>query len=154
MGHDIIITLWTLSIKQEVCDNVINLLVPEHRKAVERVVIKMHQLPFNNPAVLNKSLDAGNMETIVSIFWDEFRKFWARKDDNFGNPSRWNVPEVRAVLSHIWHEKYVYPYTQVLGYITCRTTGMQNGIRAAERIWVDVKLIKDEKRSGISGESI
>ncbi len=38
--------------------------------------------------------------------------------------------------------------------MTCRVTSKRLGIGAGERSWSDVKMIKDGKRSNLSGDSL
>ncbi len=47
---------------------------------------------------------------------------------------------------------YSLPYTQVLGFFACQSKRL--GIGAGERSWSDVKMIKDGKRSNMSGDSL
>ena len=61
---------------------------------------------------------------------------------------------MRAAKSHLWHEKYSLPYTNVLGFVACRTTSKNLGIGAAERSWGDVKEIKSGERSHLSTKSV
>ncbi len=49
---------------------------------------------------------------------------------------------------------YSLPYTHVLGFVACRVTSKRLGIGAVERSWSDKKMIKDEKRSNLSGDSL
>ncbi len=56
--------------------------------------------------------------------------------------------------SHIWHEIYSLPHTWVIGFVACRVTSKCLGIRAGERSSSDVKMIKDRKRSNLSGDSL
>ena len=48
---------------------------------------------------------------------------------------------------------YSLPYTRVLGFVACRVTSQRLGIGAGERSWSDMKMIKDRKRSNLSGDS-
>ena len=61
---------------------------------------------------------------------------------------------MRAAKSHLWHEKYSLPYTNVLGFVACRTTSKNLGIGAAKRSWGDVKEIKSVKRSRLGTKSV
>ena len=52
----------------------------------------------------------------------------------------------------MWHQKYLLPFTKVLGFFACRVTSKVLGIGAAERSWGDIKTIKSGKRSVISSD--
>ena len=54
--------------------------------------------------------------------------------------------------SHLWHEKYSRPYTQVLGHVACIVTSKSLGIGSIERAWKDVKHIKSGYASHIKAE--
>ncbi len=46
------------------------------------------------------------------------------------------------------------PFTEVLGFVACRTTSKRLGIGSAERSWSDVKTIKNGKRANIGGDTL
>ncbi len=46
------------------------------------------------------------------------------------------------------------PFTEVLGFVTCRTTPKCLGIGSAEQSWSDVKTIKNGKRANIGRETL
>jgi len=46
------------------------------------------------------------------------------------------------------------PFTEVLGFVACRTTSKRLGIGSAEQSWSDVKTIKNGKRANIGGGSL
>ena len=61
---------------------------------------------------------------------------------------------MRAAKSHLWQEKYSLPYTKGSGFVACRTTSKNLGIRATERSGGDVKEIKSGKRSHLGTRSV
>ncbi len=56
--------------------------------------------------------------------------------------------------SHILHMFHSLPYTQVLGFVACKVTSKRLVSGAAERSLSEVKMIKDGKRSKLSGDSL
>ena len=52
---------------------------------------------------------------------DEF--LWKSKESSDGN-------------SHLWHQKYSFTFTKVLGFVAGRVTSKVLGIGASERSWV------------------
>ncbi len=46
------------------------------------------------------------------------------------------------------------PFTEVLGFVACRTTSKRLGLGSAERSWSDVKTIKNGKRANIGSETL
>jgi hypothetical protein len=107
--------------------------------AIEEVVKCLHLPPCPNKSVdLLKTSSA----EIVDTFWNEFKAFQCCTEP-FHHPSRWETPDVSSGRSHIWHEKYSLPYTQVLGYVACFVTSKLCGIGPAERSWAAVKTVKN-----------
>ena len=90
---------------------------------------------------------------IVDVFWDEFKAFM-NCTPPFHEKSRWATLDVAAGRSYLWHEKYLLPYTKVLGFVACRVTSKLAGIGPTERSWGAVKQIKDGKRSHIGSDSL
>ena len=70
----------------------------------------------------------------------------------FKDQVRWNSPDVDKGNSAVWHEMYSLPYTEVLGFVACRTTSKILGMGSAERHWGDVKHLKSGKRSHLGAE--
>ena len=151
LNHDYAITGWALSVMDEVrCDVAAN-LSSEHREAIERVVERLHLPPCANPHP--KVCGVMTLAKIVDIFWDEFNDFQGR-EGKFSNKGRWATDDVIQGRSHLWHQKYSLPHTEVLGFVACRVTSKLCGIGAAERSWGGVKTIKDGHRSHIESESL
>ena len=148
LEHDYAKVGWTLSVYPEVRDDARESLRGDDRKAVQRVVEKLHCAPLANLEVIDM-----DMSEIVDTFWDEYSNFDKRRGD-FVDVVKYATEDVRAGHSHKWHEKYSLPYTKVLGYVACRVCSKLAGIGAAERSWGDVKHIKSGKRSHISAASI
>jgi hypothetical protein len=62
--------------------------------------------------------------------------------------------DVRSGAAHIWHSKNSLRYTKVFGKLACRVCSKILGIGTAERAWGDVKHLKTNKRSHISGDRV
>lgn len=91
---------------------------------------------------------------IVDVFWDEFKVF-QNVTLPFHEKSHWATPDIAAGRSYLWHEEYLLPYTNVLGFVACRVTSKLGGIGTAERTWGAVKEeITDGKRSHIGSDSL
>jgi len=54
--------------------------------------------------------------------------------------------------SYLWHQKYSYHFTVWLGKFACRVTSKILGIGAAEQNWWEVKHLKTDKWSHLSGD--
>jgi hypothetical protein len=54
----------------------------------------------------------------------------------------------------IWHKKETLYYTKILGKFACRVCSKILGIGSAERSWGDVKHLKVNKRSHLSGDCV
>ncbi len=94
-----------------------------------------------------------SIEDIVDIFWTEFKSVQTNRFP-FDRHGRFSTKDALSGCSHIWNEMYSLLYTCVLWFVTCRVTSKSFGIGAGERIWSDVKMIKDGKRSNLSVDSL
>jgi hypothetical protein len=148
--HAYSITAWALCVMTEIREDVRVRMIGTHRDAIEEVVKRLHL-----PPCLNKRVDLSAMTTadIVDTFWNEFKAFQSCSEP-FHHTSRWATKDVSSGRSHLWHEKYSLPYTQVLGFVACRVCSKLCGIGPAERAWAAVKTIKTDKRSHLGGKSI
>ena len=142
VNSDFAILGWMLCVKEEVMDDVRERMTGEHRDAAERVITKLfaHDVDVD----INEKIDT---------FWNEHKDF-CNKSGVFKKMNRWNVQDVKRGKSHLWHEKYSLPYTDVLGFVACRVTSKLLGIGCAERSWGDVKHLKTNKRAHLSGDKI
>ncbi|KAL3769143.1 hypothetical protein ACHAWU_001211 [Discostella pseudostelligera] len=150
LEHDYAITGWALCVMDEVRRDVDANLNGEHRNAIERVVERLHIPPCANP---NEQVCTMSIGDVVNTFWKEYKQFQNR-DGIFSKRGRWACRDVVEGRSHIWHENYSLPHTQVLGFVACRVTSKLCGIGAAERSWGGVKTIKDGNRSHIGSISL
>ena len=91
------------------------------------------------------------MGEILHIFWLEFKNF-QKKIGLFDRQLRWLTSAALTGSSHIWHALYLLAYTEVLGFVACRTTSKPLGIGVCEMIWVDMKHVKTGKRSHMVSE--
>ena len=72
----------------------------------------------------------------------------------FNHPNWFNSPDCLAGNSAKWHDKYSRNFTEVFGYIGCRTTSSITGGGGAERSWADCKELKSGKRSKIGSDKL
>ena len=56
--------------------------------------------------------------------------------------------------SHLWHKKYSWPHTEILGKIGCHVKSKLLGIGSAERAWGDVKHLKKDKPSHMGSQRL
>lgn len=153
--HDYAVAGYALSVALEVVKYRKSApLTSDQRHALERVVRKLHASPDPNKDVCgpNNNVKGKAIDEIVDMFWDEYQEFvdrsgWA------GNKSRWNCQDANQGRSHLWHRKYSLPHTNVLGFVACRVTSKTLGIGPCERVWGDLKTIKDGKRKHLGGAS-
>jgi hypothetical protein len=142
LEHDIAVIAWALSVDKEVRDDVSKRLTGKHRDTIERVIAKFYSVDPD-----------ANVPELTDIFWVEF-KHWQKKTGPYANAARWTTIDARTGKSHMWHEKYSLPYTDVLGVMACRYTSKQAGIGPCEHAWGDVKVMKSGKRCHLSGDSV
>jgi hypothetical protein len=123
----------------------------DHRVVIERCVRRLHQLPMTmtntHEDIIGKSEDE-----IVVIFFKELKAFQKRLAP-FDRAWIFNSVDAIKGKSALWHEMHSLPFTQVLGYVACRTTSKTLGIGPCEQSWGDLKTIKSGKRSHISADS-
>ncbi len=128
----------SLSILPGVREDVRLRLDGDKRIAIERVIAKFHVAPNPNSKVANDEIDM-----IFDKFWKEFSDF-QNKSGVYGlRPGRFLLPDAINSNSHLWHELYSLPYTNVLGFVAYCVTFKRLGVGSAERSWADVKQIKD-----------
>ncbi len=132
--HDLAILAWVLSILPEIHRNANDRLDGEKKAATERGVEKLHLPPSPN-----KQLAGKPMETILEIFWKEFKHFQKLTGPYKHRSGRFFTPDAQAGHSHLWHESYFLSETEVLGYVACRVTSQQLGIWPGECSWSDAK---------------
>ena len=92
------------------------------------------------------------MAVTQDMFWSEYTYF----DNKIGSFDTdefiWKIKAIKYCNSHLWHQKYSFPCTKVLGFVACRVALKVLGIVASERSWGDVKTIKSGKISAISSD--
>ncbi len=103
------------------------------------------QKPCPNLNVINEPI-----ENIVDIFWMEFKNLQTNRFP-FDRPGQFSTKDSIAGCSH---EMYPLPYIHILGFVSCRVISKCLGSGACERSWSEVKVIKDGKRSNLSGDSL
>ena len=60
--------------------------------------------------------------------------------------------DIRDGNSHLWHQKYSLPCTNVPGFVACRVISKVLGIGESERSWGDAKTIKSGRTRVISSD--
>jgi hypothetical protein len=147
--HPCAIAAWALCVMEDVHKDVRLRLKGAEHDAIEEVIKRLHLPPCPNKSV---DLSKTSLAEIVDTFWNEFKAFQCCTEP-FHHLNWCATPYVSSGISHIWHEKYSLPYTQVLGYVACGVTSKLFGIGPAERGWAAVKTVKNLKKSHLGGES-
>ena len=150
LEHDYAIAGWCFCVLKEVREDVKENMTQEHHLALERVVKRLHVPPCPNKSKRIAGMKEGE---IVDRFWDEFQTF-KKESPPFDSASRWNSQHALQGKSHLWHEKYSLPYTDVLGFVACRVTSKTLGVGPCERNWAAVKNVKTGKRQNLGGDSV
>ena len=93
--------------------------------------------------------------TMINKFWSEHEDFHAKKG-KYGNREHIfkNHVDIIGGRSHVWHKKESVRYTDLFGNFATRVCSKTLGIGSAERAWGDVKHLKTNKRSHLSGDRI
>ena len=92
---------------------------------------------------------------MINDFWAEFDEFqdklgiYENRDYIFKNHQDLLNDKV-----FLWHKKETLHYTKIFGAFACRVCSKILGIGSAERSWGDVKHLKVNKRSHLSGERV
>ena len=92
------------------------------------------------------------MAVTLVLFWTEYTAFDNMIGSFYADKFICKSKDIRDGNIHLWHQKYSLPFTNVLGFVTCRVTSKVLGIGAAERSCGDVNTIKSGKRSSISND--
>ena len=150
LEHDYAIVGWCLCVLKEVREDVKENMSQEHHLALERVVKRLHVPPCPNRSKRIAGMKEGE---ILDRFWDEFQTF-KKESPPFDSASRWNSQHALQGKSHLWHEKYSLPYTDVLGFVACRVTSKTLGVGPCERDWAAVKNVKMGKRQNLGDVSV
>ena len=152
LEHAYAVTAWTLSLVPEIridCLERLSTDTGELWRMVDEVVSRLHYPPCPNKKVVNKTIDE-----ILDIFWKEFKHFTYKTGPYSYRSSRFENDDALSGRSYLWHEMHSLPFTEVLGFVACRTTSKRLGIGSAERSWSDVKTIKNGKRANIGGDTL
>jgi hypothetical protein len=148
---DYSITGWMLSPVKEIMVDANDNHDGSHRTAVERLVVKL-LLPESGYETSEKWEEAKG--SLLEQFWHEFECFHSKTDMFADRGPIWNSSDLDKDASHVWHKKNSLRFTHVLGKVACRVCSKILGIGSAERAWGDVKHLKTDKRSHLSGDSI
>ena len=88
------------------------------------------------------------------MFWEEF-DYFTSKTGVFANCKHiWNSTNIVKGNAHLWHCRNSYRYTEVLGKLACWVRSKILGIGSAERSWGDVKHLKTNNCSHLSGDRV
>ncbi len=152
MEHAYAVTAWALSLLPDIRADCMERLSTDKgdlRRSIDEVISRLHHPPCPNKKVASKSIDE-----IIDIFWKEFKHFTYRTGPYSYRSGRFENDDALSGRSYLWHEMHSLPFTEVLGFVACRTTSKRLGIGSAEQSWSDVKNIKNGKRSNIGGGSL
>lgn len=99
--------------------------------------------------------DDDKLGIMINKFWSEFDEFQSKEGvfEHRGYIFK-NHEDLINSRAYLWHKKESLVYTKFFGKFACRVCSKILGIGSAERSWGDVKQLKDNKRSHLSGESI
>jgi hypothetical protein len=148
--NDYSITGWMLSPIPSIMADAKEHNIGYHRNAVERLIKKLITPSCNYPTELDRTTAVG---ALLNIFWTEHEQFHS-KSGSFANREHiWISSDIQKGDSHLWHKKNSLHYTSVLGKLACLVCSKVLGIGSAERSWGDVKHLKSDKRSKMSGEA-
>ncbi len=99
--------------------------------------------------------DEEKLGNLINDFWTEFEEFQSKtgvyknREYIFKNHS-----DLLNSRVFIWHKKETLRFTKIFGRFACRVCSKILGIGSAERSWCDVKHLKVNKRSHLSGERV
>ncbi len=102
----------------------------------------------------NSKVSNDEIDVIIDTFWKEFGDFQNKTGVHGLCPGRFLLPDATNGNSYLWHEMFLLPHTNILGYVACLVTSKKLGVGSVERSWADVKQIKDGKRSNLGGTSL
>jgi hypothetical protein len=109
--------------------------------------------------ILTKFLKLKNDEDLIgnmiNKFWNEFEDFQGKKGVYMDRPYIFkNHSDLLNNKSFLWHKKESERFTEYFGAFACRVCSKILGIGSAEQSWGDVKQLKDNKRSHLSGDRV
>jgi hypothetical protein len=118
-------------------------VIRDCRLALDKAVRKIYY--HQTPAELDKTLNQ---------FAKEYQHFADRTGKWFGEGREfiWSSEHVANGSSHLWHQLYSKPNTDVLGNVSCRVLSKLLGTGNAERNWGAMEEIKSGKRSHLGSE--
>ena len=68
---------------------------------------------------------------MIDKFWKEHNNFWT-KHGYFKSTHIWITAENPDCIAHEWHKNYSSPFTEVLGWLGCKTSSNLLGIGETE----------------------
>lgn len=91
---------------------------------------------------------------MINDFWNEVEHFQTREGTFKERDYIFNNHADIEKRPYLWHKKESLHYTVIFGRFACRVCSKILGIGSAERSWGDVKTLKNNKRSHLSGERV
>ena len=82
------------------------------------------------------------MNVALDVFWTEYTSFDNKVGSYDADEFIQKSKRISDGNNHLWHQKYLLPFTKVLCFVACRVTSKVLGIGAAESYWGGVKKIK------------
>ena len=105
------VTGWMLCVIPHICKDAKDHSDSNNSKQVNNAIIPLF-----------RGLHEDEMDFIRDIFWTEYTEFY----NNNGSFDRydfiWKIKEIIDGNSHLWHQKYSLPCTNVLGFAECIVT--------------------------------
>jgi hypothetical protein len=95
------------------------------------------------------------MGELTNVFWNEFEDFQSRT--GIYNDREYifiNHANLTSGHLYLWHKKEALHYTKSFGKFTCRVCSKILGIGSTEWSWGDVKSLKNDKHSHLSGKRV
>ena len=98
--------------------------------------------------------DKDRMGEMINTFWNEFEYFQSHTGPYSEREYIYKNHADLDKRAYLWHKKESLRYTTYFGEFACRVCSKILGIGSAERSWGDVKTLKTNKRSHLSGERV
>ncbi len=145
MNFIYVVSAWVLLVKPQNCSHVLIHLTWSQCLQIEKFVMKLHTKLCFNLNVNNEIIDK-----IHDIFWTKSKKFQSNRFP-FLHPCHFLTKDELEDHTHTLNELFSLPYTWILWFVACRVTSKRLGIGVGKSSWSVVKMIKDGKRSNLSG---
>jgi len=105
--------------------------------------------------IIKVNNDKEKLGDLINTFWSEFEEFQSKSGPYLEREYIFrNHPDLTDSRTSFWHKKETLRYTKIFGKFACRVCSKILGIGSAVRSWGDVKHLKVNKRSHLSGERV